>query len=533
MEGFSQKLSKLLQKAVKEEFNIEVCPPYWELPSKQEFGDLSTAAALRLASTLKKPPMEIAERIKGFLKEESGSDISKVEVLKPGFINVFISNQTLINFLNDLLRDKDSFFRKNIKRKIIIEFCSANPTGPLSIAHGRQAVIGDTIANILDFFGNEVEREYYINDAGRQIDLLMSSVEAWLNVKDGQEPDIPEGGYKGDYIKSIAGSYLNNKKKENLKEFVLSFVLNLIKKDLSDLGVSFKNWVSQSNIINGGFVEGAIEHLNKKGLLYEEEGALWFLSTEAGDDKNRVIKKNDGELTYFASDIAYHIDKLKRGPSQLINLWGPDHHGYIGRVKAAIEALGYQRDILQIIIIQLVSLKTKERMSRRKGTALLLSDLVSDVGKDAARFYYLTRRNSSHLEFDIDLAKESSVNNPLYYIQYACARIESIFKKADILDYKPDFKSNEFIKDEEELVLLRTLMQFYYCLEKSYYSYEPVFIVDYLKSLAGSLHKFYERKKVLGEKKEVTYARLNLLCATKIVLQCALNILGITPARQM
>jgi arginyl-tRNA synthetase len=308
-------------------------------------------------------------------------------------------------------------------------------------------------------------------------------------------------------------------------------VLGCIKKDLKDLGISFDNWMSQQKIIDDKKIEKVIEELKEKNLIYEKEDALWFSSTKFDDDKDRVIKKSDGELTYFASDIAYHEDKIKRKADELINLWGPDHHGYIERVKSAIEALGYNRNMLKVIIIQLVSLKTKQKMSKRKGTAILLSDLIKELGKDTTRFYYLTRKNSSHLDFDIDLARATSFDNPLYYIQYCSARIESIFEKADKKDFNP--KHNQYLKTAEELALLRSLLQFSYTLEKAYYTLEPVFIIEYLKNLATSFHKFYETTRVIGEEENITHARLNLLEATKIVLHCALNLLGIVPVKKM
>ena len=530
MKDFYQKISHILEETTKKEFGVDLEPPLWELPPKQEFGDLSSMAALKLASKLKKPPFEIASRLKALLEEELGPSVERIEIVKPAFINIFFSKKVLIDSLNSILKERGDFFRHKIKDKILIEFVSANPTGPLSIAHGRQAVIGDVIANILDFFGNKVVREYYINDAGRQIDLLVASVDARIKELRGKDFIFPQDGYKGEYLRDVAKDILKRKYKDLRKE-VLSHMLSLIKDDLKKVGISFDSWVSQEKLISGTSVDKVISLLKKKGLIHQKDGAVWFASTKFGDDKDRVIKKADGELTYFASDIAYHEDKIERKFKKLINLWGPDHHGYIGRVMAAMKALGFSDNELKIIIIQLVTLKTKERMSKRAGTALLLSDLVADVGKDATRFYYITRKNSSHLEFDIDQAKEASFNNPLYYIQYACARIESIFKKAK--GYKISSRYSKFLSDEEEISLLRFLLQFSYCLEKAYYSLEPVFIIEYLRDIAARLHKFYERRRVLDDDKNISGLRLNLIEATKIVLHCGLNILGIKPVKKM
>ena len=534
MRSFQEKVSHILEEIVKKDYDLSLEHPLWELPQRQEFGDLSSMVALKLASHLKKDPLEIAAEIKTSLEKTLSKDIDRIEILRPGFINIFISPKTLIHSLNKILKDKDKFFRSQIKRKVLIEFLSANPTGPLSVAHGRQAVVGDAIANVLEFFGNNIKREYYLNDTGKQIERLVDSYKARIKENRGEKVSFPEDGYHGAYVTASAASISVIKlesDRDRLRKKIIKEMTELIKKDLYALGIKFDNWFSQKKLISGKKVDSAIDALKQKGLIYDKDGALWFPSTKFGDDKDRVIKKADGELTYFASDIAYHKDKIDRKFNKLINLWGPDHHGYIKRVKSAIKALKHDEDILKIIIIQLVTLKTKEQMSKRAGTMIFLSDLIKDVGPDATRFYYLTRRNSSHLEFDIDLAKEASFNNPLYYIQYVCARIESIFRKAKKVSVKSNF--SKFLKDPEELALLRALLQFSYCLEKTYCSQEPVFIIEFLKDLAASFHKFYEKKKVLDEDKKVSQARINLVSAVRIVFHCGLTLLGIKPAERM
>ncbi|MCQ9206085.1 MAG: arginine--tRNA ligase [Omnitrophica bacterium] len=539
MKTFYNKISSALEEVVKKKYGISLNYPLWELPPKQEFGDLSSMVALKLGSKLKEDPLDIAAQIKKSLEKTLSGYIERIEILRPGFINIFISKEALIDSLNKILKIKGDFFRTRIKKKVLLEFLSANPTGPLSVAHGRQAVIGDVIANILEFFSNNVTREYYINDSGKQIDLLAASVLSAVSslMKPKREIEAPKNGYKGEYIKDIAEAVLMNRDWQknpedfNLKGFSLGYILALIRKDLNSLGIEFDNWVSQRDLIEEKKVDEAIEILRKRTFVYEKEDALWFAATRFGDDKDRVLRKADGELTYFASDIAYHKDKLERKHNELINLWGPDHHGYIKRVESAIAGLKYKKDILKIVIIQLVSLKTKEKMSRRAGTAVLLCDLINSVGKDTTRFYYLTRRNSSHLEFDIDLAKEVSFNNPLYYIQYACARIESIFKKAKVSSFHSEF--SKFLTDDEDIALLRTLLQFSHCLDKAYYSLEPIFIIEFLKNLASSFHKFYEKKRVLEEDKNIKKARLNLLLGVREVLHCALKLLGIAPVEKM
>jgi arginyl-tRNA synthetase len=536
MKTLHQTFSQLLADFIKNEYNIELELPLWELPARQEFGDLSTMAAMKLAGRLKRNPEDIAGELKTVLVKLLADYAERIEILKPGFVNIFLKPKVLIEFLDKVLELKSDFFKQELstsqsrKRKVLLEFVSANPTGPLSIAHGRQAVVGDIIGNILEFCSVQVTREFYINDVGRQIDLLVESTAQRINELKGQPCVIPEGGYQGEYLKDVAKAFIDSQETD-LRAFTLSYLLGGIKNDLASAGISFDNWYSQEKLMAEGKVDAAMKYLSDKGLLYEQDDAVWFSSTKLGDDKDRVVKKRDEGLTYFASDIAYHKDKIDRGFTELINLWGPDHHGYINRVKAAIEAVGKPKDILQVIIIQLVTLKSKEKMSKRRGTMIRFSDLVADVGKDTARFYYMLRRNSSILEFDLDLAKEASFNNPLYYVQYACARINSIFKKAQIKELSSDY--NKFLQTPEELVLLRLLLQFIYSMEKAYLCLEPVFVIEYLKSLAAGLHKFYETTKVISDDKKITHARLNLLAAARIVLHCGMEILGITPVEHM
>ncbi|MCF7873635.1 MAG: arginine--tRNA ligase [Candidatus Omnitrophica bacterium] len=531
MKNFYDRVSSLLKGIVEKKYNIDLDYPVWELSSRQKFGDLSTAVPLKIASKISKNPLDVAQKIKEELIKEVGNQVEKIELIKPGFINLFFSQEFLIKALEKIIKDKKDYFKEDKKTKVLIEFVSANPTGPLSIAHGRQAVVGDVIANLLEAQGDKVQREYYLNDAGKQMELLVLSVKERIKEIEGKDYQIPEGGYKGQYLKDIASDYIRDGKNADLYDFCLSSLQNLIKSDLSKLDIFFDSWFSQKKLINEKKVEESIKFLEKKGLIYEQEGALWFSSTKFSDDKDRVVKKSDGQLTYFASDIAYHYDKCRRGYDKLINLWGPDHHGYIGRIKSVLKALGYKKeDLLAVVIIQLVSLKSKQRMSKRAGTLIRLSELIKEVGKDATRFYYLTRKNSSHLDFDIDLAKKSSFDNPLYYIHYVCARIESIFLKTD---KKPDKSFSKYLSEPQELAMVRLLLQFSLCLQKSYYLLEPVFIIEYLKELASMFHKFYEKVRVLSDDPKKTKVRLNILQATKEVLYFGLEILGIEPVKEM
>lgn len=530
MNNFYNRISEQLVQTVKDLYALEVSGPFWELSSRPEFGDLSSSVAMRLAAKIKRNPLEVAQEIRNALALHKISEIENIEVVKPGFVNLSFSPKFLRDSLILILEKKEDFFRQEIKQKVLLEFVSANPTGPLSIAHGRQAVVGDVIGNLLLFFGNELTREYYINDQGRQIFLLGESVKSLADKLQGKDTVFPEDGYQGDYVEDVAKEYLSQSPKD-IAEFVLKTMLARIKIDLEKLGVNFDVWQSQRVLIKEKKVEKAVNDLKEKDVIYEREGATWFASTKFGDDKDRVICKADGELTYFASDIAYHENKMERGFDELINLWGPDHHGYIPRVKACLAALGYNPQALNVIIIQLVTISTKQRMSRRKGTAILLSDLIEQVGRDTARFYYLTRRNSSLLEFDLDLAKEASMNNPYYYIQYACARIESIFKKAE--GFSLEKKWVQSLNDQEEMSLARMLLQFYFCLERAYVLREPVFVVEYLKNLAAAFHKFYEKRKIIGQEDLVMNARLNLLAAVRVVFHCGLRLLGIAPVSEM
>lgn len=530
MRDLYQKVSCSLGDILNTEYpDFEISLPLWEISSKEEFGDFSTMVALKVASKIKEDPLEVAAKIKEKLKKKL-PEIDNIGILKPGFINLFFPKEHLISSFNKLLREREEYFASKKEKNVLIEFVSANPTGPLSIAHGRQAVVGDVIANILEFSGNKVTREYYVNDEGRQIDLLVESVGERVKEIEGKNFSLPPDGYLGEYVKIIAQEVIKQKPKD-LKSFVIPFILSWIDRDLRDLGVKFDTWESQKELIDNGKVEEAVDFLKKKRLTEEKEGALWFLSTRFGDDKDRVLIKKDENYTYFSSDVAYHKYKMERKFNKLINLWGPDHHGYIKRVKAAVKALGFKEEVLEIIIVQLVAIKTKQRMSRRKGTSIPLYDLVKEVGADAARFYYLMRKNSSHLEFDIDKAKEISFENPLYYVQYAHARICSVFKKAGVNNIQ--LTHTKFLKDEKEFLLLRKILQLSCCLDKAYNTLEPVFLIEYLKNVAACFHKFYEERRILDEEANVRLARLNLLEATRIVLACGLNILGIKPMEKM
>lgn len=535
-----------------------------DIPQNERFGDFSTNCALRLSKELKKSPSEVAlklsEALQKYLQAHNLIDvINEVKVEGAGFINFYLSDSYLCeeikqlilkkeDYLKGALSDPDARFRsigtptpdgkleRRSRRKVLIEFVSANPTGPLSVAHARQAVVGDVLGNILDFLGLKVTREYYLNDEGNQINILTDSVALRLKELEGVVVEYPENYYQGDYIKEIAREVKSKKLKvKNLEEYVVTYILDIIKKELDDFGVKFDNWYSQKELRQSGKIDKALDFLKNKGLLYEEDGAVWFRSTDFGDDKPRVVIKSDKSYTYLAPDIAYHQDKYARGFDWLINLWGPDHHGYIGRLKAAVQALGERPESLSIIIVQLASIfrdgKSVE-MSTRKGQYITLREVLDEVGRDAARFFFLMRRTSAHLDFDLELAKKQTSENPVYYVQYAYARICSILRSSEV---KPNPKSAplNLLKEKEEKTLIKKSLQFSYVLDICLKTEDPYMLTVYLQELSEDFHKFYDLHRVLGEDKSLTQARLALLEAAKTVIAQGLKLLGISLPERM
>ena len=435
---------QILEEALR---SIGITPPEIELeiPRDEQFGDIATPVAMTLSKTLRKPPIKIAEDIVKAIREK---DIfESIEIAGPGFINFTLTTTHLYTELKGLLLERERFLRKDIGkgRRILIEFVSANPTGPLHLGHGRGAAVGAALSNLLMAAGYQIEREYYINDAGRQVRILGLSVFARYQQLLGVDIPLPEDGYKGDYIESIArqvidlhgDTYMGNDFIDDTGGFFtdVSFkaMLREIGRDLRDFGILFDTWQSERDLFMEGEVEKSIETLRLRRHLYEKDGALWFRSTEFGDDKDRVIRKRDGEYTYFASDIAYHFKKIERGFDEIVNIWGADHHGYIQRIRAVIRSLGYPPEHLRVLLVQMVTLLRAGKpvqMSKRAGEFITLREVMDEVGADTTKFYFLTRRPDSHLEFDLEVAKEQSAENPVFYVQYANARIHSIFAHA-------------------------------------------------------------------------------------------------------
>lgn len=513
-----------------------------DLPTDNRFGDFTTNVALKLSKQLKKSPREVATQlIESIQKQIAASDlkdtITQVKVEGAGFVNFYLKEGYFYEKLRKIITQGKEALRPDLGqgKKVLVEFVSANPTGSLSVAHARQAAVGDCLANVLDFIGFKVSREYYLNDEGNQINILGKSVGLRLKELKGEAIEFPENYYQGDYIKDIAQLAIDQKiKEENLGDFAADHILAIIKQELIDFGVKFDCWYSQKELAKSGKVEKAFENLKKKGYLYEQDGALWFKSTAFGDDKDRVIIKSDGSQTYLAPDIAYHEDKFKRGFDWLINLWGPDHHGYINRIKASIEAFGHKKDDLSVVIVQLATIfrnGQEIQMSTRRGQYITLREVLDEVGKDASRFFFLMRRTASHLDFDLEVAKKQSSDNPVYYVQYAHARICSILRSSEV-KIKDDLDLS-VLKEKEELSLIKKLLEFETNLNVCLATCDPYMVTVYLQEVAESFHKFYDLHRVLGQEEAITAARLALIKGVKIVLSCGLELLGISQPESM
>ncbi|MDD4953698.1 MAG: arginine--tRNA ligase [Candidatus Omnitrophica bacterium] len=516
---------------------------YLDIPAQERFGDLSSNIALILSKSLKRPPIEIARDIVAHIKESPqqaalNDYIKEIKIEGAGFINFYLREEYLFSQLSNLIAQGSKFFRRDSGKgkRVLIEFVSANPTGPLSIAHARQAAVGDVLANILDLCGFGVKREYYLNDEGNQINILGKSVAARMEELAGKTVEFPENYYQGDYIYEIARESQSHQvtKSQDLSEFAANYILAIIKKELEDFGVKFDCWYSQKELGKSGKIEKALDCLKEKGFMEEKEGALWFKSSAFGDDKDRVVIKSDGSYTYLAPDIAYHQEKFKRGFEWLINLWGPDHHGYINRLKASVEASGHPAGSLDIVIVQLATIfkdgKSVE-MSTRRGQYITLREVLDEVGRDASRFFFLMRKTSSHLDFDLDIAKKQTPENPVYYVQYAHARICSILKNTQPkARRKTDFL---FLKEDEEIGLVKKILQFTSVTEACVKALDPYLLTVYLQELAEKFHKFYDCHRVLGQADELTQARLGLIEATRIAIAAGLEILGVRSPQEM
>jgi arginyl-tRNA synthetase len=523
-----------------------------EEPKIGAHGDLATNFAMAGASVQKMAPRKIAETIINHLSDPDRL-IEKTEIAGPGFINFFIRPSAWLPVLDEInLRDL-SFGASNLGKgkKVQVEFVSANPTGPLHIGHGRGAVVGDTIASLLSFCGYEVEREYYINDAGRQIQTLGRSVYLRCCQLAGKDVEFPEDAYQGDYIRDMAKNVLDEKGTqlfeanedqaiEMLSKKAAEEILAGIRNDLNDLGISFNTWYSEQSLYDRGRVDAAINYLKQEKLVYEKDGALWFAATQFGDEKDRVVVRQNGQTTYFASDIAYHMDKFQRGYELVVDVWGADHHGYVPRLSAAISAMGRNKSQFRVILTQLVNLLRKGKpvsMSTRAGQFVTLSDVVSEVGKDAARFIFLTRHHESPLDFDLEVARAKTNDNPVYYVQYVHARISSICKKAaEEKNIKPPAAVSapcSLLTEPEEIALMKQMTRYPETIANAAALMEPHRIAYYLMDLAALFHAYYNKHRVLTEEQDLTSARLCLVAAVQKVIKNGLNILGVSAPETM
>ena len=516
-----------------------------EVPKIASHGDWATNAAMILAKIEKKAPRDIAAILMKYLADPEGY-IEHMEIAGPGFINFTLSPKWWLHMLAEIGQRGSQYGHGDLGRgkKVQVEFVSANPTGPLHVGHGRGAALGDALARVMAAAGFDVSREYYINDAGRQMQTLGRSVlyrylELW-----GREVDFHKDLYQGEYIKDLAAevrerdgdAYLSMAEEEAvniLYPWAADKILAGIRDDLAAFGVSYDAWFSEKSLFETGQVDAALHDLRERGFLYDEGGALWFAATRFGDDKDRVLVKSSGEKTYFASDIAYHRDKYRRGFELVINLWGADHHGYVARLKSGVEAIGYRQDMLEVLLVQLVNLLRGGEpvaMSTRAGEFVTLAEVVAEVGADAARFYFLTRRSDSPLDFDLEVAKSQSADNPVFYVQYAHARITSVFKTAAERGLNAEGTAGADLTrlvEDEELTLMKQLAAFPEVVEGAAANLEPHRLTHYLTDLAKRFHPYYNRHRFVTDDLELSRARLCLAGAVKQVVANGLNLLGI------
>jgi arginyl-tRNA synthetase len=533
-----------LPSGVLPEFDIEE-------PKNDAHGDFSTNLAMIMARTQKMAPRKIAEILQSDL-EGAADWIFKIEIAGPGFINFFIAPEAWAPVLESIHIADDRYGAATLGqgRKIQVEFVSSNPTGPLHVGHGRGAAVGDSVARILSFSGYEVQREYYINDSGRQIRTLGLSVLLRYRALFGEKVDFPETCYQGDYIVDLAralrerdGRQLLDRSEDEAvavcARYAAGVIIEGIRQDLLDFGIRFDQWFSEQSLYDSGRVEDCIAHLRARDQVYEKDGALWFRTSAFGDEKDRVVVRNNGITTYFASDIAYHQEKFERGFDRVIDVWGADHHGYIPRMKAAVAASGTDPDRFQVILVQLVNLLrggTPVAMSTRAGEFVTLQDVVTEVGRDAARFLFLTRHYDSALDFDLEVAKQKSNDNPVYYVQYVHARIASIRRKAAI-DLEAgaalDPQSLATLTSPEDVELIKHLNRFPDIVEAGARFMEPHRVTFYLMTLAGAFHSYYNRQRVLTDDPIATRGRLYLVAAVQIVIRNGLALLGVSAPERM
>lgn len=548
-----------------------------------QHGDFATNLALLLAKSAKTNPRQLAEQVIAALPRDEA--VVKVELAGPGFINFFIDPSTQFQIVKQIHEQGKAYglSKVGLGKKVQVEFVSANPTGPLHVGHGRGAAYGSAVADLLEAVGFSVHREYYVNDAGRQMDILATSI--WLRYQEecGERVLFPSNGYRGDYVREIAADIhrasANDYRRpaelvfENIpadepqggdkelhidaliartktllgpslyRDFFqigLDNILDDIRDDLKEFGVDYQEWFSERQLMDDGSVQKALKRLRNGGHLYEQDGATWFASSQLGDEKDRVVVRENGQTTYFASDIAYHMNKLDRGFDQIIDIWGADHHGYIPRVRAAMLALGADQAKLTVLLVQFATLYRGEervQMSTRSGEFVTLRQLRNEVGKDAARFFYMMRRSEQHMDFDLQLATSKSSENPVFYVQYAHARVCSVLRQLDekslVRDQRLGMDNLLVLTEDHETALLTTLTRYPEALERAALNYEPHQLIHYLRDLANEFHTYYNAHQFLVDDEVIRNARLNLICAVKQVLANGLSLLNITAPEAM
>ena len=529
----------------------EFPPVEIEEPKIETHGDFATNFAMLSAKVQKMAPRQIAQALVDHLDDNLGV-LERTEIAGPGFVNFFIKPEAWVPLIDQVLDHNDAYGRSDVGRgkKIQVEFVSANPTGPLHVGHGRGAAVGDSVANILAFCGFDVQREYYINDSGRQIQTLGRSVYLRCRESLGHTIDFPEDCYQGDYIKVLARQVIDAKGEDFITEdedAALTFCARMaadaiiagIREDLEAFGVSFQQWFSEQTLYDSNQVDQALEDLKEREMVYLEDGAWWFKSSDFGDEKDRVVVRKNGQTTYFASDIAYHQNKYHRGFERVIDVWGADHHGYIPRMKAAVQAGGQAPDQFEVILVQLVNLLRDGQpvaMSTRAGEFETLKDVVNEVGKDAARFIFLTRDYESPLDFDLEVAKQKTNDNPVYYVQYVHARIASILRKAADRGTGPvAMPADGHLKltAPEEIHLLKAMGRYGEVVRGSAENLAPHRVTYYLMNLASMFHTYYNKHRVLSDDIELTQARLCLILAVQTVIRNGLTLLGVSAPEKM
>ncbi|MCD4812093.1 arginine--tRNA ligase [bacterium] len=525
-----------------------------ERPAQTTHGDFSTNLAMKLAKSVRKPPRVIAEALVGKLSAHQDF-FAEVTIAGPGFVNFRLHPECLLEEAHAIRERGQAYGTSDLGkgRKLLLEFVSANPTGPLNIVSARAAAVGDALAAILISQGVVTSKEYYVNDAGRQARLLGHSMYARWKQAQGENYPVPEGGYEKDYVGEVARASAEIQAAAFVKadeasaielhrSFGVREMVGRHQQSLRDYGVTFDTWYSEKKLHDSGMVETAIVELKERGFVYEKEGALWFASTKFGDDKDRVLKKADGDWAYIAADIAYHRDKFERGFTELMDLWGPDHHGYIARMQAAMQALGHDADAFRVRIVQQVNLleggKAVSMSKRGEGRLLEMDDLIKDVGRDVARFFFLMRSTDAHLDFDLDLARKHSDDNPVYYVQYAYARICSILKKAETEGLPVPAADEKILKNysaqEAELDLIRVLSTYPEILETCFRNLEPHGLTFYLRDLATAFHRFYTFCRVVDlENREQSTRRLVMVDAARIIFKNGLALLGVSAPESM